>query len=276
MNKRICLIVLSHSSYKDIWELTLASYSKFFSYPIDLFITSDVEPTDDDKRILRINNFKHLLYPINLAWSCALRFIYNNYIVDKYEYIIFSFDDLVLLKNVDNVVLDDQFEFMYNNRINYLVMNESHKTIFSKMSNFKDENLAFDISEDDSYRGSLVFSCWKDSFFQKIINLKELYSLSPWEYEQIINNILKGEKRLMAVNNAIFKFANVLVKGKLYPPELKKATKQLGMKYSCKRDVLSGMQLTKFKIYVLFFYVLRFTIPPKWFHVLRRFNLIIK
>ena len=279
MKKKLCLVVLSHSSYKDMWDLTLPSYNKFFKCPIDLFITSDIDPTDDDKINLKNNNFKLLKYPSELSWSSALRYITNKNIFNNYNYVLFTFDDIVLTKNVSNSAIETCLKFMNENQLNSLTMNNSHRTIGSILRGYFNGKIAFNISKNDVYRGSLVFSCWDCSYFEKLINNPKFDNLSPWEYENNIKLFLRNENKIMAVYNAIFYYANILIRGVVLSSELEKAIKSLkgtNIKYSINRSKISGLRLLKYEIRKKTFALLRLLLPPKLFYSLHIINSKIK
>jgi hypothetical protein len=145
------------------------------------------------------------------------------------------------------------------NDVDYLILNDGHRTLYSDLINLFKKEFAFKLNSADSYRGSLVFSAWKTSFFYKIIN-KDIFSdLNPWEYEQKINNAL-GLCNSFSLNKGIFQFTNVIIKGKVL---------KLNYAYNHNRKVLRGFEEFRFNLYSFFFKFSRYILPSIIFNKIR-------
>jgi hypothetical protein len=249
----------------------LSSYKKFFpNEGIDLFITSDSELEEGERGVLAKNKFKHLQYPNDISWSDSLRYIYNNNIHNKYTNIIFTFDDLVLTDDVNKREINNCINLM--NSSDYIVMNNGHRNLFTDIRMLFSKNEKFKLSKDDTYRGSLVFSCWNDNYFQSIINKNEISNLNPWEYELKINMLLNKSNRMFSLKKGVFKFSNVIVKGKILPSEMKKALSRVKVKYRGGREVLVGFEKYRFEIYRFIYIVIRYLVTPRLFSIIRKLN----
>ncbi|MEZ7497316.1 hypothetical protein QO200_01020 [Flavobacterium sp. Arc3] len=267
-----CFIILSHSSYCDVWELTLKSYKNHFkSENIDLYITSDDNISPEVKNRVVNLGFKILYYPEDISWSESLRYVFNNYISINYSAVVFSFDDLVLLNEVHIVKFQECLSNMTG--MDYLVLNSGHRNLFTDISlMFKAKRPYFKISKNDSYVGSLVFSMWNTAFFSKIINLSELDNLNPWQYEVEISKILdKHEKNgFYSVKKPLIEFANVIVKGKILQQELNKVHKYNQKEYITNRLCMDFSEEMRFNIYRKFFMIMRYLLPHSIFKKLRK------
>lgn len=270
VKKDLCLIVLSHHSYSDIWDLTLNSYKKFFSANADLFITSDYIKLDENlSNLLNKTNFNHLYYPKELSWSDSLSYIMKNYIKGKYKNVIFSFDDLVLLEEVDKLKIESLPDVL-GSKMDYLVLNNKHRTIYTDFIYlFNRKKDYFKLTNKDTYRGSLVFSAWDVPFFYNLISSNELTNQNPWQYEQLINTVVNSN-RTFSVNRGLFKAANVIVKGSVLIEEKEKAEKRIEIKYTNNRPILKGLDEIKFNTYRKLFSIVRYLFPPSLFSRIRK------
>jgi tetrahydromethanopterin S-methyltransferase subunit B len=199
---KYAVIVLSHSSYSDLWPVLIESYSNFFhSDKFDYFITSDslesFEPGNDCQ-------FKFLAYKPDVSWSDALIEVLNK--VD-YEKVIFSFDDLILTDEVDVKELISKLE---SNHSNYLKLIASHVRFYDRF--FRREDV-FEVSDGDTYKGSLVFTALDREMIKEIISNPEVKGLSPWMFERSISSLLPKEMTYSALRHNLFKFRNLVIKG---------------------------------------------------------------
>lgn len=271
MNKN-CFIILSHSSYCDVWELTLKSYQEHFrSQNVDLYITSDDNISEEVKNRVVNLGFKILYYPKDLSWSESLRYVFNDNISQIYSAVVFSFDDLVLLKEVQMVKFQECLSNMTG--MDYLVLNSGHRNLFTDISlMFSVKKTYFRISRNDSYVGSLVFSMWNTKFLSTIVNLSELDNLNPWQYEVAISKILDKHEKMgfYSVKKPLIEFANVIVKGKILQQELNKVLKYNQTEYITNRLCMDFSEEMRFNIYRKFFKMIRYLLPHSIFKKLRK------
>lgn len=248
--------------------MTLESYSKNFPNDIDVYLSSDNISTKERSFFEKKFGVKILEYPENISWSASLRFIINNKPITNYRSIIFTFDDLVLTKKIARNKMHDAVKFILNEGADYLVLNDRHRTIYSDVVNLFSKSSTFKLNSNDSYRGSLVFSVWKYTFLQEIINDKFFDDLNPWEYEQHINYKL-GNCKSFSFNTGLFHFVNVIVKGKVLYSKKIKAEAKTNTKYQHNREYISGTQEIIFNAYSSIFKVLRYLLPPLIFKTIR-------
>ena len=268
---KACLIILSHSSYSDIWEITLKSYKKYFnSIEVDLYITSDDNISPEIKQMVIEQGFSILYYPENISWSESLKKIINDDIIGNYNSVIFSFDDLVLLENVNTDRLNDCFKMM--DKIDYLILNDGHHNLFTDISLIGSKASCFEIPRKDSYIGSLVFSLWKTNFIYEIINLPELENLNPWQYEVKISKILVkySQKSFFALKKPLVNFSNVIVKGKILKGEMDRVKNKNTISYNGSRLYMNSKDEFKFNNYRRVFKLARYLLPHSIFEKLRK------
>ncbi|MEW7221866.1 hypothetical protein [Elizabethkingia anophelis] len=268
---KACLIILSHSSYSDIWEITLESYKKYFnSIEVDLYITSDDNISPEIKQMVIEQGFSILYYPENISWSESLKKIINDDIIGNYNSVIFSFDDLVLLEKVNTDRLNDCFKMM--DKIDYLILNDGHHNLFTDISLIGSKASCFEIPRKDSYIGSLVFSLWKTDFIYEIINLPELENLNPWQYEVKISKILVkySQKSFFALKKPLVNFSNVIVKGKILKGEMDRVKNKNTISYNGSRLYMNSKDEFKFNNYRRVFKLARYLLPHSIFEKLRK------
>ncbi|BBQ06470.1 hypothetical protein [Elizabethkingia anophelis] len=268
---KACLIILSHSSYSDIWEITLKSYKKYFnSIEVDLYLTSDDNISPEIKQMVIEQGFSILYYPENISWSESLKKIINDDIIGNYNSVIFSFDDLVLLEKVNTDRLNDCFKMM--DKIDYLILNDGHHNLFTDISLIGSKASCFEIPRKDSYIGSLVFSLWKTDFIYEIINLPELENLNPWQYEVKISKILVkySQKSFFALKKPLVNFSNVIVKGKILKGEMDRVKNKNTISYNGSRLYMNSKDEFKFNNYRRVFKLARYLLPHSIFEKLRK------
>lgn len=270
MKIKPCIIILSHHSYCDIWEMTMASYQKYIDWEIDRFITSDGPISSEIQQMVQRYGFKLLIYPDNVSWSSALKYIMEKNVEGHYDSVLFSFDDLVLTRKVDSAALEKCFKI--TDRCGYLAVDAGHRNLFSDLSSANTQSKYFKISKEDSYVGSLVFSIWNVNFFSKVINDPGLNELNPWQYEVAIPKVLEKYHNIgfFATKKAIIYFSNIIVKGRILQSELRRAEAALSMKYRGRRPYMPTGEKLKFEVYRRIFKSLRYLLPHSIFRRLRK------
>lgn len=263
-----CLVLLSHSTYSDIWELTMSSYEKFFEEKesFDFFVTTDAL-SNSSKAVIAKYNFEAIIYDKNISWGQSLLQVLDFLNEKNYNVFMFSFDDLVLTKPTYNKV-NIATQFLLNNNVNYINIEGSLKSIY----NFADNSDFFLLSDNNSYRGSLVFSLVDNSFIQFLNQMKDLKNLNAWEYEYRINKYIPENINCYSVNKPIIKFANTIIKGKVDPIQLKRAQRLVGSRYMGSKKRFTSFELLKFYVKTLFFRVFMYILPNKIFYIVRLFK----
>lgn len=269
--KKTCLVILSHSSYSDIWDLTLKSYSQHLSSSsIDLFITSDNNLSPEVINNVVSNGFNILYYPDSISWSDSLRYIINNFLVGKFDSVIFSFDDLVIIEKIDNNKLVECIE--KGEQADYIILNDGHKNIYASLSGVFKKSSFFDLSLNDSYLGSLVFSLWNVKYVHEIINLPEFDGLNPWQYEVIAYKTLVNNQknRFIACKKPLINFSNLVIKGKILKTELTKIADYNNVFYEGSRERMNSFNEFKFIYYKRLFKLMRYILPHSIFKKIRK------
>ena len=155
--KKYALVVLSHSSYADLWPILTSSYDAYFNNSeFDCFLATD------DKINQVPTYFNVIEYSQNIPWGTALKEIISKL---KYDKVIFTFDDLVLKSSVD---VEKLISYLDNSVANYQKLICSHVRFYER---FFKTGLDFSLSSKDSYRGSLVFACLDKVFLDFLLFL---------------------------------------------------------------------------------------------------------
>lgn len=275
---KICFLILSHSSYTDIWEILMRSFKEKVIDEIDgvdFYISSDSEISVKESIVLKENNFNHLLYKKNISWSDALIEVVNKKELNDYNQIIFSFDDLIISKFSKKKFNRAIKEMILNNYKYLKIYNSSHVNFWARLLNLVKEESLFEISKLDSYRGNLVFSCWNLGFIKKILNNEELKNLSPWQFEQQINLFIDNTDGYKCVFSDVLKYENVIIKGKIHKKALLNSEKIAKLTYTSSRDYLSNKETFIYTIKLFVFKSFRQFVPHRIFIILRKVKLYI-
>jgi len=267
---KICLIILSHSSYTDIWELTLESYAQNYlnEQPIPAFITSDGLLSLPIKGLLKKYDFNHLNYPPGSQWGADLKLTLKNRVLDEFDYVIFSFDDLIIKKAVPNVILSELVQKMQRKGLRYLKLVNTYnplKAVFSANGSG-----TYEIDRKDSYRGSLVFSIWELSEIRELVAQKGFEEFSAWEYERKMNHLIGERRGYHCVNRSLIHYSNAIIKGRLNPMVLRRCEHQLGMEYRGVRETMNLPVLVMYRNKVFLYRLFRLILPNQVFSWIRR------
>ena len=264
--KNKAVVILSHSSYSDIWEMMISSYNKYFpdKDSFDLFISSN-KVSDKMIEFVHENNFKLITYEDNVTWGTSLKQTIRYLLNNDYDYGLFSFDDLILTYPVSTSILrlTDQ---MHEYNIHYLQIKNGYRSFFSN-SKLLNGGL-HKVDSDDSYKGSLVFSILDRELFSFISNIEELDLYNPWEYEINIHKFL-GNYDFYCLPKSIVSFSNTIIKGKFDPIQLWFSERRNHFKYKGKREKMNTYFILKFLIKVLFFNLCKNILSKSLFNKIR-------
>ena len=271
MNK-ICFVILSHSSYSDVWELLLKSYKdKVLSglADVDFFITSDSTLNEYENSLLQDNGFRHLIYTKNIPWSNALMQVVRKNELSNYSHIFFSFDDLIVI-NFSVVKFKNATSEMFLNSDKYLkIYNSSHVNLWAKMFNLFEKHKLFEIRKHDSYRGNLVFACWDVHYLRKVLNNQGLNNLSPWQFEQRVNSFIDDAIGYKCVFSNVLEYENVIIKGKVDKLALLKSNKSNKCDFVTNREFMTRRESVIHSVKLRVFQSARQILPHRLFASLR-------
>ncbi len=253
--KKYAVVVLSHSSYSDLWPMLFQSYEQCFNCSLfDYYLATD------NKLNEVTGMFSPIKYPEKLSWGGGLKNIVDQL---DYEKVIFTFDDLILAAEVD---CDGLVGYIENTKYDYDKLICSHVRFYERF--FKcGEN--FELSSKDSYRGSLVFAL-VNKHFMRFLSSLDIDELSPWGYERNINSILDSSVRLSGVRKNFFKFHNLVIKGKINPVEKKRLRKLEGWKYNGNRELMGSKDILNYYMKLVAFTFIKYFIPYGFFNSLRK------
>jgi hypothetical protein len=204
--KNFAIVVLSHSTYVDLWPILFDSYKPILNkYPeIDFVITSDLESPPLEKYFIK--NLVHFQYPESISWMSALKYVLKNHIENTYQRVLFSFDDLIIYKinykAFDLMLKDTSFNYCK------LVRNAN---IFPYLATtFKKKS----VSNNIEYIGSLVFPVIDTTFFLNILN-EMPDDLTPWKYEIVCSSYFNKEQKIFLTNGNLILFKNLVIKTRI-------------------------------------------------------------
>ncbi len=236
----IALIISTSDKSEDLWATLEQTYIKFWSninFPI--YLTTNHKNFDS-------NLFNSLKVGDEISWSDNLIKSLN---MIQYDYILLTFDDLFLVRNVDNTLIETLIRRAMGNKYNYL---QFYRSISSGQ---RLDNLIFNKSNNTRYKNSTIWSLWKKDILLQLLKKEE----TAWEFE------INGNKRsfkhnyFFSTRNNVIPFINGVVKG-LWNPLAKKRLHSLGFETSDKRGSLSFIKTVKHKIWDLLFDFLTYLI----------------
>ena len=266
IKKNKAVVILSHSSYSDIWEMMMLSYNKYFSEKdsFDFFISTN-KVGNKLKELAHENNFKLITYQENLTWGSSLKQTISYLLNNNYDYSLFSFDDLILTYPVKSSVLGLTYQMQEYN-IHYLQIKNGYRSWFSNSKLLN--NGLHKVDSEDSYKGSLVFSILDEVLLRFIYEIEELEDYNPWQYEINIHKFLANFE-FYCLPKSIVTFSNTIIKGKFDPIQLWFSEKRNQTKYSGKREKMNIYFFLKFLIKVLFFRFGKNILPKSLFNKIR-------
>lgn len=252
---KYAVVVLSHSSYADVWDVLSESYQRYFdSNKFDFFIA-----TDKTENLKSNGFFNYLFYDKNLRWGAALQQVVKQLSYDK---VIFSFDDLILTKKINEKSLIKELK----ESCQYSKLICSHVRIYERC--FK-KGRNFELCKEDSYRGSLVFAAVNQEFLDFIL-AAPISEFSPWQYEREINGLLPKEFRLKGVRYNIFLFSNLIIKGGINSVSNAYLKQVKCLEYQGYRKGMSFSLLSMYYAKLIVFTLVKYILPYNTFKLLRK------
>lgn len=251
---RYAVVVLSHSSYSDLWNLLIQSYEiNFCSNRFDFYLATD--PSD----VPISSFFRKILYPSGLSWGVSFKYILKEL---NYEYVIFTFDDLILYSKVNENLLISSID---NEKSDYYKLTCSHIRFYERFFKFGG---VFNLKQEDSYRGSLVFACLNRKFIE-YLKKQNLEYMNPWTYERDISSLIPGSFKQIGSRKNLFHFRNLVIKGKINPVA-KLLCGFSGLTYEGDRVSMSIGSFGSFYFKLLAFTIIKYFLPYSLFNYIRR------
>lgn len=265
-----CVVILSHSSYSDIWSLVMTSYNNFFKEEdeFDFFISSD-KISSFEKDNLKTHNFNVISYDENITWGESLKQTIKFLLDSNYKYVLFSFDDLILTGHLKKKVSEFIF-LMKNNDVSYLQIKNGYRSWFDNSRLLFNKNF-HKVSNDDSYKGSLVFSILDYKLMNSILQTEEISNYNPWQYE------INAHKHFInfefyCLSTSIVSFSNTIIKGKFNPIQLYYSEIKNSYKYEGDRIKMNLFLTLKFQFKYFLFKLSKNIFPKKLFKSIRLFK----
>ena len=246
------------------------SYKKYFpnQNEFDFFISSN-RVSESIVELVNLNNFKLINYDENITWGKSLIQTIRYIIDSDYNYLLFSFDDLILNDYI-KVNIPQLISQMSAFNIHYLQIKNGYRKLFSNTKLYKDRFHKVKLS--NSYRGSLVFSILDKELLIFMSNIKDLYFYNPWEYEINIHKFLNNYD-LYCLPNSIVTFSNTIIKGEIDPIQLRISEKSNNYKYKGERKRMSLSLYLIFLLKVLFFKFGKNILSDSLFYKIRTFKI---
>jgi hypothetical protein len=226
MRDKLAILISSYDAAEDLWIPLEESYKKYWKdNPFKIYLaTNNIKPNINLFNILNIGNEK--------SWSDNILKCLDR--IDE-EYIMLTFDDLFLYKNINTSIVLDNVKKVIDNKWDYLRLHPSPKGDV-----FINDNISR-ININRPYRSSTVFAIFKKETFKQLLFDTE----SAWEFES--NASARSDKffHFYVSNKEVVPYLNAVVKGKWIPLILKYLISE---GYSIKKD--SRKVMTRFEVIV--------------------------
>jgi hypothetical protein len=240
--KNIAFVVLSCDAYCDLWDLYIKSFEENWAdCPFDCYFISN------NKSIIN-DTFEFICVGEESDWSSTVINIVEK-IQSRYSYVMLTFEDLPLIGKVHTELLCLIISEFIELKGNYL------KFVSKPYPNKRVNKHFGEIYPGSLYRTTCVYAIWDVSLLSKLLSKGE----NPWQFERYASVRSDKYPSFYGVYNNVFKFVNIIIKGKLVRSELKKS------KYSYlvtgNRTRFSIFEEYIFKIKSLIFKVFVIAIP---------------
>lgn len=212
MNKVDYTIIVSTSkSYESILKVFINFFKVNFSNLINLIVVSD----NLNENLFKGQNIKVFCNETN--WSSRMLYTVKNIQTD---YILFFFEDFIIKNKIKHQDLNQIFNYIKKNNIDYFKLNCSKRKIYNKL-NLHNGITIGDIPINDPYPLPLQVAFWKKNFFAETLQ----FNLNQWQFEHNIKKYLnlKNYKRVTIVNNPpiIYYDRGLVIKGEIVRKELR-------------------------------------------------------
>ncbi len=197
----LSILVISHSTYSDLWPIFFTEFRKKFTNPCNLFLSVDKLPKD--KIVDNIFVIEEKI-PENSTWSNR---VLNACKEIQTKYVLLLIDDVFFTEKVDLVKLEEFLTCMKNLGL------KSLKLFYE--ANFKPELLIPGTEKLGIFNFGVVnrinthATIWETSFLQEILEPSE----SIWEFE--VNGTFRSNATFYigGVTSTFFKYDLGIVKG---------------------------------------------------------------
>ena len=243
MNKiNYTIIVSTSKSYESILRVFIHFFKVNFSNSVNFIVISDNlnENTFKDK------NIKVFCKESN--WSSRMLHAVKNIQTD---YILFFFEDFLIKNKIKHQDLNEIFNYVEKNKIDFFKLNCSKRKIFNKL-NLYNGFIIGDIPIDDLYPLPLQVAFWNKNFLVESLQ----FNLNQWQFEHDIKKYLnlKKYKRVTIVNKSpiIYYDRGLVIKGEIVRKELRFLNKN-------KYNLITDMKKENlFKLFYRTYFIFRF------------------
>lgn len=218
---KLAIVIYSHSSYNDCWEMTISQFIKHFNYPnFEIFLLTENSKNShelEDELNLKFNpiNINFVYYDENSIYTDRLYFCFKA-ISSKFEIGYFIHEDMPLYNQVDLVYLNTLLHFLDNSSEYYVKLIDTNfvdkKTNYLSFPSLVSNTGGYSISIQPSLIKFKEFNCLIKSIHDSIydfevrltkMNLTALavrgdikkgkYSLNNLKFPHITTAISKGK-----------------------------------------------------------------------------------
>ena len=196
VRKKIPIVILSTDSYSDLWPLIFKNISEsgILETHFPVLVTESKEFSDYKTKTIKTRN---------LNWSSSIIVAIKKLIKMKYDYALFSFDDLFIKKININKIFELENMAIIENHDSLKFYSHSKPPYYNKFYG------KFNIST--PYLCVFTFTFWKLTSALNLLNPGE----SAWQFEHFANTRVSFDSKHFCVYSSKVKLVNAVIKGKV-------------------------------------------------------------
>lgn len=247
MNKSIGLIVLTCDNYSDLWPMFIHFFDKFWpDCPYSKYVISNYKSLPD-------TSFEFINIGKDDSWSDGLLKTIS-ILKNKHDYLIVTLEDSPIIEKVDQLKLNSilhAFFVVDGNFLSLFTQDDMGKPT-RKFNNY------FGIIDKGSlYRPTCVYSLWKISILEDLLDRKE----NAWEFERFGSVRSDKYDGFYMIYKNFFKMSNTVIKGKWQKSEYKRIVNLDYTPDLSTRSIFNVKEELFHKIYSFLFKVFIYYLP---------------
>jgi hypothetical protein len=228
LRNNVAIVISSFDGYEDLWKPLEQTYRLFWSdCPYKCYVTTNFKKP-------KFDFFNYISVGEDKSWSDML--IKSIDSIEE-EYILLTFDDLFLYKNINTKDVEKYINYIIKNDINYFQLYSSISENTFVTDNIVSKN------KNSKYRNATVWSLWKKEVLLDLLEESE----NAWEFED--KGSLRSNKydKFYCVSMPVIPYLNGVVKGKWVPSVVRKLEKE-GIDLNIEdRDIMTNAEFFIYK-----------------------------
>jgi hypothetical protein len=242
MLNKTAFLIISCDTYSGLWETHFRCLDKQWpDCPFSKYLlTNHLDSGRPEIQAIKTGE--------DQGWSANLKKALDILRPD-YEYVLVTFDDLLLIETVNNHLLNKVLESFFNLDGQFLQLIKWH----NKPKRVND--LLGLIEPDSLYRPNCVYALWKIDILNQLLIPEE----TAWEFER--NGSARSNRfdGFYVVLQDIFQYRNIVIRGKIVP----KDARDFNLSHLPNLKVMSSANLLRFRLRYWSFKLFLLLVPRK-------------